>query len=148
MLAELDIPYETVVMDLQDLKKDPYEKICVNGRVPAIEDPNNGGFILWESGAIIHYLIEEYDAAGKLSYKSGNEKYLVNQWLFFQASGQGPYVRSPPPYPIVRIDSLANGLYSTDNSFGFPNIIPRTYPLLWRDIRIRPSEWSMFSTST
>lgn len=82
-------------MDFQDLKKDPYEKVCINGRVPAIEDPNNDNFALWESGAIIQYLIEKYDTEEKLSYKSGNEKYLLNQWLHFQMSGQGPYVRLP-----------------------------------------------------
>jgi glutathione S-transferase len=73
-----------------DLKKDPYEKICVNGRVPAIEDPNTG-ITLWESGAIIEYLSETYDTNHSLSFASSLEKYLVKQWLYFQVSGQGPY---------------------------------------------------------
>lgn len=73
-----------------DLKKDPYEKICVNGRVPAIEDPNTG-VTLWESGAIIEYLAETYDTKHALSFGSSPEKYYVKQWLHFQMSGQGPY---------------------------------------------------------
>jgi glutathione S-transferase len=54
-----------------------------------MEDPNND-LIIWESGAIIQYLIEEYDKNKTLTYDT-KEKHLVNQWLIFQVSGQGPY---------------------------------------------------------
>jgi glutathione S-transferase len=60
--------------------------------VPAIQDPNNGDFVLWESGAIIEYLVETYDKESKLSFPAGSpESYLTKQWLYFQVSGQGPY---------------------------------------------------------
>lgn len=72
------------------MKVPPYSKICVNGRVPTIEDPNTG-VILWESGAIIEYLAETYDNQRRLSFDTTPEKYLVKQWLYFQVSGQGPY---------------------------------------------------------
>lgn len=55
-----------------------------------IVDPNTN-ITLWESGAIIQYIIDTYDKEGKISVSSSPEKYLLNQWLFFQASGQGPY---------------------------------------------------------
>lgn len=58
--------------------------------IPAIDDPNTE-IKLWESGAIIEYLIETYDKENKLSFRSAPEKYLTSQWLFFQVSGQGPY---------------------------------------------------------
>lgn len=58
--------------------------------VPAIEDPNTG-ITIWESGAIIEYLVDEYDTTEKISYKSKPEKYYLKQWLHFQVSGQGPY---------------------------------------------------------
>lgn len=58
--------------------------------VPAIEDPTTG-VTLWESGAIIEYLIDQYDTSNKLSFKSSPEKYQTLQWLHFQMSGQGPY---------------------------------------------------------
>lgn len=58
--------------------------------VPAIEDPNTG-IVLWESGAIIEYLIDQYDTSAKLSFTSLPEKYHTKQWLHFQVSGQGPY---------------------------------------------------------
>jgi glutathione S-transferase len=73
-----------------DLKKPPFEKINPNGRVPAIVDPNTG-ISLWESGAIIDYLIETYDKTNSLTYTNSPEKYQVKQWLHFQMSGQGPY---------------------------------------------------------
>ncbi|KIX96550.1 uncharacterized protein Z520_07816 [Fonsecaea multimorphosa CBS 102226] len=91
VLEELGVPYYMhMYSDMADLKKEPYTLINPNGRVPAIEDPNTG-VTLWESGAIIQYLLDKYDPAGKLSYKTEPEKFYVNQWLFFQASGQGPY---------------------------------------------------------
>lgn len=46
---------------------------------------------LWESGAIIEYLIDQYDTSHKLSFDSSPEKFHTQQWLFFQTSGQGPY---------------------------------------------------------
>jgi len=75
---------------MADMKKPPYEAINVNGRVPAIVDPNTD-LTLWESGAIIEYLVDKYDTSHKLSYTTFREIYLTKQWLYFQASGQGPY---------------------------------------------------------
>ncbi|EMC96757.1 hypothetical protein BAUCODRAFT_148317 [Baudoinia panamericana UAMH 10762] len=73
ILRELDIPYDMEIMDFGDLKKEPFESINPNGRVPAIEDPNTG-YKLWESGAIIDYLIETYDTTNSLFYTSGAER--------------------------------------------------------------------------
>jgi len=83
ILEELNIPYDHKIMDMADLKKEPYEKINVNGRVPAIEDPNTG-ITLFESGAIIEYLAETYDTEGKLSFTKSPEKFYQSQWLHFQ----------------------------------------------------------------
>jgi glutathione S-transferase len=60
ILEELGLPYEHEFMDMSILHTPVYEKINPNGRVPAITDPNTG-ITLWESGAIIEYLIETYD---------------------------------------------------------------------------------------
>jgi len=90
ILEELGIPYTTKFMDMGDMKKEPYIKVNPNGRVPAIEDPNTG-IVLWESGAINEYLVDQYDQAGKLTYRQAPEKYYLQQWLHFQMSGQGPY---------------------------------------------------------
>lgn len=91
VFEELNIPYQMKIVDKPDLKKPAYEKICINGRAPAIEDPNTG-ITLWESGAIIDYLVETYDKERKLGFVAGTEEYFhAKQWLYFQVSGQGPY---------------------------------------------------------
>lgn len=61
-----------------------------NGRVPAIKDPNTG-LTLWESGAIVEYIVETYDKENKLNLTSVNDKWHLKQYLHFQMSGQGPY---------------------------------------------------------
>ncbi|KAK5700760.1 hypothetical protein LTR97_005277 [Elasticomyces elasticus] len=84
-LNELELPYETELMQFPDLKKDPFEKLNPNGRVPAIEDPNTG-MTLWESGAIIEYLLETYDPKGNT--------YLLFQDISESCLGASPSVRT------------------------------------------------------
>ncbi|OBT63902.1 hypothetical protein VE03_06577 [Pseudogymnoascus sp. 23342-1-I1] len=91
IFSELDIPYEIVPIPFSDVKKAEYIAINPNGRLPSIQDPNTG-ITLWESGAIIEYLIDRYDPSHKLSFSPGSaEWYHSKQWLYFQMSGQGPY---------------------------------------------------------
>lgn len=90
-LDELQLPYTLTIIPIADAKKEPYVSICVNGRTPTLEDPNTG-ITLWESGAILEYLLEKYDSASLLSFPRGStESFLAKQWLHFQMSGQGPY---------------------------------------------------------
>ncbi|KAL4727070.1 hypothetical protein ACLX1H_005970 [Fusarium chlamydosporum] len=88
LLEELAIPYTTIVVD--DPKVDWFVKINPNGRVPAIIDPNHD-ITLWESGAIMEYLIDTYDAEGRLTSTNTLDKWQIKQYLYFQMSGQGPY---------------------------------------------------------
>lgn len=90
ILEELAIPYETQFVDFKAVKQEPYTLLSPNGRLPAIEDPNTG-LALWESGAIVEYLIGQYDTQRKISYDGFPETHHLRQWLFFQASGQAPY---------------------------------------------------------
>jgi glutathione S-transferase len=91
VLEELNVPYKIKFLELPEMKQPAYEKININGRVPAIEDPNTG-ITLWESGAIIEYLVETYDKERKMSFATGTTEYFhAKQWLHFQVSGQGPY---------------------------------------------------------
>ena len=91
ILEELNLPYTHKMIEFPDMKKEPYESINPNGRVPSIQDPNTGT-TLWESGAIIEYLIETYDKQHKISFAPGSKEYYeTKQWLFYQVSGQGPY---------------------------------------------------------
>lgn len=115
VFEELNVPFTLKLIDFPDMKKEPYESLNPNGRVPAIEDPNTG-ITLWESGAIIEYLVETYDKENKISFAPGSKEYFeAKQWLFFQVSGQGPYfgqavwftVYTPEKLPAV-IDRYVN----------------------------------------
>ncbi|KAI3281357.1 hypothetical protein DTO002I6_9856 [Penicillium roqueforti] len=90
ILEELNIPYKTQFVDFSEVKKDPYVKLNPNGRLPTIDDPNTG-LQIWESGAIVEYLIETYDKGHRISYSASSENWQLKQWLFFQVSGQAPY---------------------------------------------------------
>lgn len=82
-----------IKVEFTDVKKEHFTTVNPNGRLPAITDPNTG-ITLWESGAIIEYLVETYDTENRLSYTSFPEKFHLKQFLAFQMSGQ---VTSCPP---------------------------------------------------
>ncbi|KAF2829923.1 glutathione S-transferas-like protein [Ophiobolus disseminans] len=91
LVEELGLPFVLNDISFADVKKPEYVKVNPNGRLPAIYDPNED-LTLWESGAIIEYLVEKYDTEHKISFAPGSkEAYLAKQWLFYQVSGQGPY---------------------------------------------------------
>ena len=88
-LEELGLPYELKVLDLAagEQKQPEYLAICPNGRIPAIVDHDEGGFAVFESGAILVYLAEK---TGQLMPKNVKGRSLVMQWLMFQIGGIGP----------------------------------------------------------
>ncbi|KAF7941445.1 hypothetical protein EAE99_001082 [Botrytis elliptica] len=87
---ELGLPYVGKFIDITELKQPVFQSTNPNGRVPAIYDPNTD-LTLWESGAIVTYLIEQYDTDHKLTITSFPEKYHLVQWQHYQSTGQGPY---------------------------------------------------------
>ena len=91
MLEELGLTYESVYLDFQkgEHKAPEFTKYNPNGRIPALIDHHNGDFVIWESSAILLYLVDRYDKEKKISVTDEKEKATLNQWLFFQASGQG-----------------------------------------------------------
>jgi glutathione S-transferase len=91
VVEELGLPYEIISVPFANVKNPEYVAINPNGRLPSIQDPNTD-ITIWESGAIIEYLIERYDPDHSLSFAPGTpESYHAKQWLYFQVSGQGPY---------------------------------------------------------
>jgi glutathione S-transferase len=106
VLEELSVPYTKIVVD--DPKEDWFVAINPNGRVPAIKDPNSN-IVLWESGAIMEYLVETYDVDKRLCGASPASKWEIKQYLHFQMSGQGPYYgqamwfhKCPQDIPIAK----------------------------------------------
>ena len=90
VLAELGIPHNIIPIPLSDVKNPDYVAINPNGRIPAIHDPNTN-ITLWESGAIVEYIVDKYDTDHKISFPAGTaESYHTKQWLYYQVSGQGP----------------------------------------------------------
>lgn len=91
VLEELGVPYEVDPVPFTDTRRPEYLAINPNGRLPSIHDSNTS-LTLWESGAILEYLVEQYDTQHNISFALGTtESYHAKQWLFFQVSGQGPY---------------------------------------------------------
>ncbi|KAI1389881.1 glutathione transferase [Hypoxylon trugodes] len=91
LLEELGLPYEIVWIPYAEIKSEPYTSLNPNGRLPAMIDPNRN-VTLFESGAIINYIIDTYDKKLKLTYGDDRfeEKWLLQSWLMFQMSAQGP----------------------------------------------------------
>ncbi|RCJ19941.1 glutathione S-transferase [Nostoc sp. ATCC 43529] len=80
-LEELEVPYEFVKLDMQAGEHLQPEYLAINpfGRVPGIVD---GDFQLWESGAILLYLMDKYGKAPV----SLEERAVINQWVLFANS--------------------------------------------------------------
>ncbi|KAK7676802.1 hypothetical protein QCA50_007388 [Cerrena zonata] len=93
VLDELKLTYETKFLnfDKGEQRSPEHTKFNPNGRIPTLIDHSNNDFVLWESDAILLYLVDRYDKDKHLMSADMGEKYQIIQWLFFQSSGQGPY---------------------------------------------------------
>ena len=131
-LEELALPYKVRRIDFEKREqKEPwYLKLNPNGRIPTIVDHDNGGFAVFESGALMIYLAEK---ARKLLPAEVKGRSLVIQWLMFQMGGIGPmmgqanvFYRYAPeriPYAIERYQREVRRLFEVldmrlkDNEF-------------------------------
>lgn len=89
-LEELGLDYKLHAIDIsENTQKEPwFLKINPNGRIPAITD---GTQRVFESGAILLYLVDKYDPEHKISYEPGTPEYIEQLcWLMFQMGGLGP----------------------------------------------------------
>ncbi|KAK1753862.1 glutathione S-transferase [Echria macrotheca] len=110
IMLELGIPHEITPVPYSDVKNPEFTAINPNGRLPAIHDPNTG-LTLWESGAIVEYIIETYDKDHKLSFPAGTpEVWHARQWLFFQTTGQGPYFGQAAWFALAHPEKLPSAL--------------------------------------
>jgi glutathione S-transferase len=119
-LEELGLPYKVrrIDFDKREQKEPWYLRINPNGRIPTIVDHDNGGFVVFESGALMIYLAEK---AGQLLPTDVKGRSLVIQWLMFQMGGIGPmmgqanvFYRYAPeriPYAIDRYQREVRRLF-------------------------------------
>lgn len=87
-LEELDLPYETHVVDITagEQKEPWFLALNPNGRIPAIVDRDENHMV-FESGAIMIWLA---DKAGALLPTERQTRSTTIQWLMFQMAGVGP----------------------------------------------------------
>ena len=82
-MAEKGIPYEYVNIDLaaRQNRAASYLEINPFGKLPALKDDSNG-LVLFESGAILQYLSENYTK----EVKDAKTRALISQWILFANS--------------------------------------------------------------
>src|SRR5512135_124529 len=88
MLEETGLPYEAVPVDTRKSEQHTPAFLAINpnAKVPAIVD---GDVVVFDSNAILLYLAEK---TGKfLPAKSDKLRGELLSWLFFVASGVGPF---------------------------------------------------------
>lgn len=87
---EIGIPRNYKAMDMfsPELKSDWYTNINPNGKIPALV---NGSLKLFESGAIMLYLVDTYDEGNKVSFEKATAEYWeMVAWVVMQVAGLGP----------------------------------------------------------
>ena len=97
LLEELAIPYQLETRKLAELKTPEYLALHPLGKVPSIRDDaggddaaGDGDLVLFESGAIVQYLLESY-GNGRLEPKRGSpERPKFLQWLHFAEASVAP----------------------------------------------------------
>ncbi len=121
MLEECGLPYTVKQVNIGkgEQNEPAYLAINPNSKIPAIIDLEgpDGRLPIFESGAILVYLA---DKSGKFLPPSGNGRYNVLQWLFWQMAGLGPMAgqahvfrsaRDPIHFAILRYTTECERLY-------------------------------------
>lgn len=90
-VAHLNIPVETVIVDLSKLeqRKPDYLALNPNAKVPTLVD---GDLVLWESNAIMAYLADKTEGGNAIYPKDLRARADVNRWLFWGANHWGPAI--------------------------------------------------------
>ena len=99
LLEELAIPYQLEIRKLSELKTPEYLALHPLGKVPSIKD---GELVLFESGAIVQYLLETY-GNGRLEPKIGSpERPKFLQWLHFAEATLAPPLGQIVQHTLIR----------------------------------------------
>ncbi|KJK74463.1 hypothetical protein H634G_10230 [Metarhizium anisopliae BRIP 53293] len=74
---------EALEITIENPKEASFLALNPNGRLPTIKDPNNSDLILWESGAIVEYIVDTYDKDNKLTLPGNADQWHLKQYLHF-----------------------------------------------------------------
>jgi GST-like protein len=88
-LEELGLDYDMtwVRIDQGEQLKPDFLALNPNHKIPVLEDD---GQVIWESGAILLHLGENYDPDGIILPKDAKTRMEAIQYAFFQSGGVGP----------------------------------------------------------
>ncbi|KAF8634295.1 hypothetical protein AX17_004248 [Amanita inopinata Kibby_2008] len=100
LLEELKAIYPGIEYDVDLIEiwgnrhKEPwYIKMNPNGRIPVLVDRSRNDFVVFETSAILLYLVQHYDKDFKFGFdpaKDADNYSELLQWLFFSHGGLGP----------------------------------------------------------
>ncbi len=79
LLEELGTAYEIELVNFAEMSKPDYLRIHPLSAIPALQD---GDLTLFESGAIVEYILENYGGEA-LMPQSGQERALCRQWMHY-----------------------------------------------------------------
>jgi len=146
LLEELGLDYQ-----IERYQRDPktmlappaLKKVHPLGKSPVVTD---GRLTLAESGAILQYLVDEYDSAGRLLPRSAADRRRVNYWMHYaEGSAMPPLLMKlvfdrieATPLPIV-VRQIARGISSkVKESFITPQL---TLHLDYMESELARSAW-------
>ncbi|KIK97990.1 hypothetical protein PAXRUDRAFT_9844 [Paxillus rubicundulus Ve08.2h10] len=136
MLEELKAAYGSVLdyevekIDIStNRQKEPwFIALNPNGRIPVIVDRTHkpDPFPVFESAAILLYLVRKYDTEGRFTFPAGSDdESVMLQWIFFAHGGVGPmqgqahhfrnYAPEDIPYGKKRYTDEVGRLYNVLN---------------------------------
>ena len=120
LLEELGIPYDLVSVAFKP-PRHSFEQDTPTGKFPAIED---GDLVMFESGAIVEYLIEKY-GKGRLAPPIGSaDRGLYLQWLHFAEATVFPPIGDVARHTMFLAEAdripqvVADGRVRAENAFG------------------------------
>jgi len=119
-----DYDYYTIDIWSNEQKQDWFIKMNPNGRIPTLKDRARGEFHVFETAAILLYLVQYYDKENRFTFdqdKEADDYSEMLQWIFFAHGGVGPmqgqahvfthYAPEKIPYAIDRYVKESKRLY-------------------------------------
>lgn len=89
----IDYDYEKIVLSTNRQKEPWFIALNPNGRIPVLVDRSHepSPFTVFESAAILLYLVRKYDLEGRFTFPTGSdEESELLQWIFFAHGAIGP----------------------------------------------------------